>query len=155
METAKKTIVYRDIKEIKKLDHNPRRIKEDDFSILCKSIKENPEYFEARPVILSNRTGELIIIAGNQRYEAAKKIGLKKIPTFLIENLTEEKEKEIIIRDNISNGQWDFDLLANEWDVDELNSWGLEVFFDETPIEKIEEEKEKKVKTCPHCGKEI
>jgi len=117
----------RKISELNKLNRNPRIIKDDDFNRLVKSIKDNPEYFNARPVILSNRTGELVIIAGNQRYEAAKKIGLKEIPTYLIEGLTEEKEREIIIRDNVSNGQWDFDILANEWEAADLNEWGVVV----------------------------
>ncbi len=117
----------RKISELNKLNRNPRIIKDDDFNRLVKSIKDNPEYFNARPVILSNRTGELVIIAGNQRYEAAKKIGLKEIPTYLIEGLTEEKEREIIIRDNVSNGQWDFDILANEWEATDLNEWGVVV----------------------------
>ena len=117
----------RKISELNKLSRNPRIIKDDDFNRLVKSIKDNPEYFNARPVILSNRTGELVIIAGNQRYEAAKKIGLKEIPTYLIAGLTEEKEREIIIRDNVSNGQWDFDILANEWEATDLNEWGVVV----------------------------
>lgn len=85
---------YRKLKELKKLANNPRTIEGEDFEQLCKSIKDNADYFEARPLILSDRTGELVIIGGNQRYEAAKHIGLDKAPTHLIENLTEEREKE-------------------------------------------------------------
>lgn len=119
---------YRNINELKKLPNNPRTIKDADFKKLCKSIKNNPDYFEARPIILSNRTGELIIIAGNQRYEAAKSLKLEKVPTFLIKDLTLEKENEIIIRDNISNGDWDFDILKNgDWDLKKLDDWGLEI----------------------------
>lgn len=118
---------YRSIKDLKKLDGNPRTIKDKDFKILCNSIRENREYFEARPLILSNRTGKLVIIAGNQRYEAAKAVGIDSVPTFLIEGLSEEKEKEIIIRDNISNGEFDFDILANTWSDLPLADWGLEL----------------------------
>ncbi len=118
---------YRKLKDIKLLDRNPRTIRDDDFKKLVQSIEANPDYFEARPLILSDRTGELVIIAGNQRYRAAKELKLKEVPTFLIKDLTEEREKEIIIRDNVSNGQWDFDLLANEWDVDQLEEWGLDI----------------------------
>ncbi len=118
---------YRKLKDIKLLDRNPRTILDDDFKKLAQSIEANPDYFEARPLILSDRTGELVIIAGNQRYRAAKELKLKEVPTFLIKDLTEEREKEIIIRDNVSNGQWDFDLLANEWDVEQLEEWGLDV----------------------------
>ena len=117
----------RDISSLIKLEGNPRIIKDRQFESLCKSIKDNPDYFEARPLILSNRTGELVIIAGNQRYEAAKHLNLKKVPTYLIEGLTEEREREIIIRDNVNNGEWDHDILANEWDIDELLEWGVQL----------------------------
>jgi len=129
---------YRKLKDLKKLPNNPRTIKTSDFDKLCKSIKDSPDYFEARPLILSDRTGELIIIAGNQRFEAAKTLKLKEVPTYLIKDLTEEREKEIIIRDNVSNGEWDFDELANNWNTDQLAEWGL-VFpdWDETPTEPI------------------
>lgn len=130
---------HRDISSLTKLEGNPRIIKDRQFESLCKSIKDNPDYFEARPLILSNRTGELVIIAGNQRYEAAKHLNLKKVPTYLIEGLTEEREREIIIRDNVNNGEWDHDILANEWDIDELLEWGVQlpVFGDFS--EKIKE----------------
>lgn len=118
---------YRKLKDLKLLDRNPRTIKDDDFKKLVQSIEANPDYFEARPLILSDRTGDLVIIAGNQRYKAAKELKLKEVPTFLIKDLTEEREKEIIIRDNVSNGQWDWDILANEWNIEKLNDWGLDL----------------------------
>ena len=117
---------YRQLKTLKKYPGNPRIIKDQQFKTLCISIKENPDYFEARPIILSDRTGDLIIIAGNQRYEAAKANGLKEAPTFLMSGLTDEKEKEIVIRDNISNGDFDWDILANEWGDLPLADWGIE-----------------------------
>ena len=120
-------IIYRKLTEIKKLPNNPRTIKKADMEKLKKSLQDNKDYFEARPIILSNRTGELVILAGNQRYEAAKAIGMQEVPTVLLEGLTEEREKEIIIRDNVSNGEWDWDELANAWDVDLLDDWGVEV----------------------------
>ena len=126
---------YKKISEIKLLENNPRTISDRQFKILCTSIKKNIDYFEARPLILSDRTGELVVIAGNQRYKAAQSLGLKEVPTYLMKNLTEETEREIVIRDNISNGDWDFDLLANEWNVEELEDWGLEGF----PFEEITE----------------
>lgn len=118
---------YRKISDLHKLDNNPRCIKEDDMQRLITSIRNNPKHFEGRPVLLSNRTGKLVIIAGNMRYEASKIIGLTEIPTFLIENLTEEQEREIIIRDNVNNGDWDYELLANDWDYDDLLDWGVEL----------------------------
>ena len=129
---------YRKLSELKKLKNNPRIIRDKQFKTLCDSIRDNPVYFEARPIILSNRTGELVIIAGNQRYEAAKFLKMKEVPTFLIENLTEEKEKEIAIRDNVSNGEFDWDILANEWSVFPLADWGVALPGDWLkPIEEI------------------
>ena len=123
----KAQVEYRPIKDLKELPGNPRIIKKDQFEKLKQSIKDNADYFEARPIILSDRTGELIILAGNQRYKAAKAIGMTEVPTILLPNLTEEREKEIIIRDNVENGDWDMDILANEWDPAELEEWGVDV----------------------------
>ena len=95
---------------------------------LKESIRNNPDYFEARPLILSDRTGQLVIIAGNQRYDASVELGLIQVPTFLIPNLTEKREKEIAIRDNVNNGQWDEELLK-KWDADSLINWGIDIDF--------------------------
>jgi DNA modification methylase len=131
-------VQYRKLTELKKLPNNPRIIKDKQFKTLCDSIRDNPEYFEARPVILSNRTGELVIIAGNMRYEAAKTLKLEEVPTYLIEGLTEAKEREIVIRDNISNGEFDFDLLANAWSDLPLVDWGVALQGDWLKEEKSE-----------------
>lgn len=119
-------IVYRKLNELKELKNNPRKITHEELESLKKSIEDNPDYFEARPIILSDRTGELVIIAGNQRYRAAKELGLEEVPTALLEGLSEEREKEIIIRDNVSNGDWDYDELSG-WDADELEAWGVDL----------------------------
>lgn len=137
---------YRLLKDLKKYPNNPRFIKDDQFLKLVESVKNNKEYFEARPLILSNRTGELVIIAGNQRYEASKHLKLKEVPTHLIEGLTEEKEREIVIRDNVNNGDWDHDILSASFDVEELAQWGVNLdFMKEGPDE--EEKEEEKLKT--------
>ena len=133
-------VEYRPIKDLKELPGNPRTIKKDQFEKLKQSIKDNADYFEARPIILSDRTGELVILAGNQRYKAAKALGLKEVPTILLPNLTEEREKEIIIRDNVENGDWDWDALANEWDADVLDSWGVDLPISLRPKVEIEED---------------
>ena len=142
----------RSLTELKKLAGNPRIIKDDQFANLVQSLKDNPDYFEARPLILSNRTGELVIIAGNQRFEAAKSLKLKTVPTYLIENLTEEREKEIIIRDNVNNGEWDYELLANEWEDAKLEEWGVAVWQINEEGEKETTPKPKEEKRCPHCN---
>lgn len=127
---TKYKVEYRPLELLTPLDNNPRWIKSEDFERLCASIQNNPELFEAQPIILSDRTGELVIIAGNQRYKAAKEVGLKEVPTVLLSGLTETKEKEIIIRTNVTNGRWDWDALANgSWDTVDLGNWGVDVSF--------------------------
>ena len=141
-------VVYRPLDSIKQLENNPRYIKKEDFERLCASVQNNPELFEAQPIRLSNRTGENVIIAGNQRYKAALEVGLKEVPTILLEGLTEAKEHEIIIRTNVQNGKWDYDILASgAWgEVEELSDWGVEgVDFlsdtnDESDIDSLFEE---------------
>jgi len=122
--------MLRPLNQLTKLPNNPRTITKEDFKRLCNSIENNPQHLSGRPLILSNRTGELIIIAGNQRYEACRHLGYEEVPTYLIENLTEEQEKEIAIRDNVNNGDWDYELLANEYDTDLLIDWGVELPVD-------------------------
>jgi len=117
----------RELSELKKNADNPRIISESEFKTLVESIKNNPDYFQARPIILSDRTGELVIIGGNQRYEAAKYIGLKKVPTYLLQGLTEEREREIAIRDNVNNGEWDMDVLFQNFDSKMIKDWGLNI----------------------------
>jgi len=124
-------IVYRKTSELEKLGGNPRYIYEDDMARLKQSIQDNPDYFECRPIILSDRTGSLVIIAGNMRYEAARQLGMEEVPTVLMHGLSENREKEIVIRDNVSNGRWDYDILANEtWGTTEdLGDWGVDISF--------------------------
>lgn len=127
-----------ELSKLKPHPDNPRVIKDKQFNILCESIAANPDLFEARPLLLSNRTGELVIIGGNQRFAAAKKLGLKTAPCALFEGLTIEREKELMVRDNVQNGDWNWSELG-KWDVGGLESWGLEFpktfFNDITAIE--------------------
>lgn len=125
--TPKAQVEYRNIAELHELPGNPRTIKKDQFEKLKKSLQDNADYFEARPIILSDRTGQLVILAGNQRYKAAKALGLEQVPTITLHGLTEEREREIVIRDNVNNGEWDMDALANEWDAGQLLDWGVEI----------------------------
>ena len=134
-------VEYRAIKDLHELEGNPRIIKKDQFERLKQSIKDNPDYFEARPLILSDRTGELVILAGNQRYKAAKALGLDEVPTVLLSGLDKEREREIIIRDNVELGDWDFDILANEWETDDLEDWGVDVPVASGLIDDIKGEK--------------
>jgi ParB-like chromosome segregation protein Spo0J len=150
-------ITKRKLTSLKKLPDNPRNIRAEDMAVLVDSLARNPELFDARPIILSDRTGELVIIAGNMRFEAAKSLGLREVPTILLPGLTEAKEREIAIRDNINNGDWDWDILANQWDDLPLGDWGLEMpsfdAIDDLEVKGDEKESEaKEPQTCPHCG---
>ena len=127
-------VIYRKIESLNKLDDNPRTIAPEDMERLKESIRNNPDYLEAHPIVLSDRTGELVIIDGNQRYEACLQLGYDKVPTALLHGLTEEREREIIIRANVNNGKWDLSKLFEwdysaklfEWDYSELMDWGVE-----------------------------
>lgn len=131
---------YRKLSDLRKLENNPRKISESELEILIKSITDNPDYFEARPLLLSDRTGELVIIAGNQRYEAARRIGLEEVPTYLLSGLTEEREREIVIRDNVNNGEWDLEKLAEDWSDLNLSDWGLDVELDNEDQTEVRED---------------
>ena len=124
MATIKNIVKYVSVEELAHLKNNPRTITKENMDKLVKSIKDNADYFEVRPIIVSNRTGENVIIAGNQRLRAAKILGLEEVPTAIMTGLTEEKEREIAIRDNVELGDWDYEILANEWDAEELKEWG-------------------------------
>lgn len=164
MKEPKTNIEYRSVDELNLLENNPRTIKKADFEKLKESIEKNKEFFEARPLILSNRTGKLVVLGGNQRLRASRELGLKEVPTVLLEGLTEQQEREIVIRDNVSNGDWDMDILANEWEVEDLKDWGVSVaswsedelnsfFEDATRQDDSKNQKnEEGLVTCPSCG---
>lgn len=103
---------------------NPRKINEHQLEVLCQSIKDNPAYFEARPILCNK---DYVIFAGNMRFIAAKKSGLTEVPVVVMD-VTPEKEKELMIRDNRQNGTWDQELLAGHFEMQELQSWGFEKF---------------------------
>jgi ParB-like chromosome segregation protein Spo0J len=99
------------INKIKVNPNNPRFIKDDKFKNLVKSIKEFPEMLSLRPVVVNK---DMIILGGNMRFKAAKEAGLKEIPILIANNITQEQEREFLIKDNTSGGEWDWDILANE-----------------------------------------
>jgi DNA modification methylase len=142
---------YRKLSELKKLANNPRTISDKDMDILKKSIKDNPDYFAARPLILSDRTGDFVILGGNQRYEASKALGLKEVPTHLIEGLSAKREREIVVRDNVNNGQWNWDELSN-WGED-LDSWGVDTTEHKPEDAEVEEDEAPDVSAEPPVSK--
>lgn len=128
MKKVEHIVEYKSLDELCHLERNPRKISKDNMEKLVKSIKANPDYFEARPIICSDRTGKLVIIAGNQRLRAAKTAGLSEVPVVVLHGLSEEREREITIRDNVELGEWDLDLLESDWDAEDLQEWGVDEF---------------------------
>lgn len=113
--------------QIPDVPKNPRFIKTERYEKLKKSLQDNPEMLPARELLVYNYDGELIVIGGNMRLRAAKELGYKEIPCKILEDLTPEQIRAIVIKDNVSFGSDDFEQLANEWDSIELEEWGLEV----------------------------
>jgi site-specific DNA-methyltransferase (adenine-specific) len=111
------------ISEVKLNPNNPRLIKDDKFKKLVQSIKDFPEMLNIRPIVVNQ---DMIILGGNMRYKACKEAGLKEIP-IIKTDLTEEQQREFLIKDNTSGGEWDFEMLANEWNVEQLEAWGLDI----------------------------
>lgn len=139
--------MYISVRELKKNPKNPRIIKDDDFQKLKESLgsKKGKRFFEARPCIVSTRTGENIIIAGNTRYQAAIELGWESVPVDIIDGLTKKEENEIIIRDNVNNGNFDWDMLSDkdDWDKEELADWGCEIpSYNEIDYSILDEDKE-------------
>lgn len=114
--------------KIKLNDENPRTIKDSNFQKLIKSVKEFPEMLEIRPIVVDEN---MIVLGGNMRFRACLEAGMKEVPTIIVENLTEDQKKEFIVKDNVSGGDWDWEMLRAEWDVEKLDDWGLEIPLDE------------------------
>lgn len=119
------------INQLKSNPNNPRLIKDDKFKKLVTSLREFPEMMEKRPMVcVTDEDGKLYPLGGNMRLKAIKELGYKEIPdawVLLADEWSEEKRKEFTIKDNVGFGEWDFDMLANEWDAENLVEWGLDV----------------------------
>ena len=112
------------ISEVKNNHSNPRTIKDYKFKKLVKSIKEFPEMLQIRPIVVDENN---IVLGGNMRLKACIEAGLKDVYIVRAINLTEEQKKEFVIKDNSSFGEWDWDILANEYDTNFLNDWGIDL----------------------------
>jgi hypothetical protein len=116
------------ISEVKPNPKNPRIIKDGKFQKLVKSIQEFPDMLNKRPLIVfTDVDNKYVVLGGNMRLKACKEIGLKEIPIIVADEWTEEQKNEFLIKDNVGFGEWDWDTLANEWDVEIMNDWGLEI----------------------------
>jgi len=126
------------ITEVKANPNNPRTIKDEKFKKLVESIKGFPQMLSLRPIVVND---DMVVLGGNMRLKACKEAGLKEVPIIKASDLTDEQQKEFIIKDNVGFGDWDWDTLSNEWDVEQLQDWGLDVpDFSETELEAEEDD---------------
>tara|TARA_Y100001937_G_scaffold14994_1_gene20335 strand:+ start:7242 stop:7772 length:531 start_codon:yes stop_codon:yes gene_type:complete len=165
--------------QIQSNKQNPRIIKEEKFKKLVQSIKEFPKMLEIRPIVVDENN---VILGGNMRFEASKEAGLTEVPVKVVKTLSEEEKQEFIIKDNLSFGEWDWNIIGNEWNENELGEWGMDVWqpdnidfepslnpdtkYSEITQKEIEEEakrlavemirESKNVDViCPECGHEF
>lgn len=112
------------ISDIKANPNNPRLIKDDKFAKLVQSVTEFPEMLEIRPIVVNS---DMIVLGGNMRLKACKEAKIKELTVIIADNLNEEQQREFLIKDNVSGGEWDWNILANEWDAVKLTEWGLDI----------------------------
>ena len=153
--------------QIKDVPKNPRFIKDERYEALKKSIEDDPEMLQLRELVAYENNGELVVILGNMRYRAMKELGYKDAPVKVLPTETEAKKlRAYIQKDNIAFGQNDWDLLGNEWEIEELQDFGLECEFlnDNTETTDIDdlfedaqntEEKIKDIKFSVHVSQEL
>jgi nitrogen fixation protein len=110
--------------KLKNNPNNPRIIKDEKFTLLVQSLKDFPQMLNLRPIVVNEQN---VVLGGNMRLKAAIELGLKEVPVVVTKGLTKEQEREFIVKDNVPFGQWDFEMLANEWDIEKLAAWGLDV----------------------------
>ena len=111
------------ISDVKSNPNNPRLIKDDKFTKLVQSLKDFPEMANVRPIVVNQ---DFVVLGGNMRLKAMKEAGWKEVPVQVVD-WSEDQQKEFIVKDNVGFGEWDWDMLANEWDADDLEKWGLDV----------------------------
>lgn len=129
------------INQVKPNPKNPRIIKDGKFQKLVKSIQEFPDMLNKRPLIVfTDVDGKYVVLGGNMRLKALNELKFKEIPVIIADEWTEEQKAEFLIKDNVGFGEWDWDSLANEWDVEKLDDWGLDVpitLDDETDLKDL------------------
>jgi len=132
------------INQVKPNPKNPRVIKDDKFKKLVKSIEEFPDMLNKRPLVCFTDTdGKYVVLGGNMRLKACNELKLKEIPIIVADEWTEEQKNEFLIKDNVGFGEWDWDNLANEWDVEKLDDWGLNIpHFENTELDYSGKNKE-------------
>lgn len=132
----KREIIQLNLNDIKLNEKNPRTINKRQLDKLVKSVQEFPEMTELRPIVVDENN---TILGGNMRYRAMQKLGYKQAEVVKVSGLTDEQKREFIIKDNVAFGDWDWDALANEWDMGQLSEWGLDIPEPENVDQEVEE----------------
>jgi ParB-like chromosome segregation protein Spo0J len=143
------------VDKVKSNPKNPRLIKDEKFKKLVKSIKEFPEMETVRPIVVNK---DMIILGGNMRYKAMIECGYKEVNVEVVD-WSEQKQNEFIIKDNVGFGEWEWEMVANEWDEIELKDWGLDlpVFKNDIDFDNITSNEDRNIDkpiksvTCPKC----
>ena len=140
--------------------NNPRVLRDEKFAKLKKSLADFPDMLNKRPIVaVTDTDGKFMVLGGNMRLRALQDLKVKEVPVILADEWTEEQRREFIIKDNVGYGEWNWDELANEWDADQLDDWGLDVpkvpDFDPVPMDEQPRLDEKTPVTCPKCGHEF
>lgn len=144
------------ITEPKPNEHNPRYINKTNFKNLVNSLKEFPKMLEVRPLVVDEN---MIVLGGNMRLKALTEAGFKEVLIHQVLDWSEDEKNQFIIKDNSSFGSWDWEILANEWNMQKIVDWGVdlpkEMFADEDdPVQNnVQDELLKEI--CPTCGSKI
>ena len=142
------------VADLRENPNNPRTIKDDKFRKLVESVKDFPEMLEARPIVC---TSDGVVLGGNMRLKALREAGIKETPVYVVK-WTENKQSEFLIKDNVGFGEWDWDILANEWDAAKLEEWGLDVWQlpeDEPTLDELLGEDKNKPATMKITFKDV
>ena len=112
------------VSSIKMNPDNPRVIKDNKFETLVKSIKEFPEMLDLRPIVVDEN---MITLGGNMRLKAIQELGIKEVSIVKVNDLTEQQKREFIVKDNLSYGEWNWDMIKVDWNLEELSDWGMDI----------------------------
>lgn len=116
------------IKQVKPNPRNPRIIRDEKFKKLVKSIQDFPDMLNKRPlVVFTDTDGSYVVLGGNMRLKAMHELKFKEVPVIIADEWTEEQKAEFLVKDNVGFGEWDYDQLSAEWDVEQLTDWGLDM----------------------------
>lgn len=116
-------IIQAKVSDLKENPDNPRTITGDALEKLKASIREFPAMLQLRPIVVD---ADMVVLGGNMRLRACKELGITDVPIIQADTLTDKEKERFIIADNVAFGEWDFEALANDWDVEELEAWGVE-----------------------------